>query len=69
MAIYIKDTTAANLLDDVMALSGEKTKTAAIIEALRQRKATLEAKTPPSERIKPLQGRLRALGGKTPHST
>jgi len=34
------------------------------IEALRQRKATLEAKTPPSERIKPLQGRLRALGGK-----
>lgn len=66
MPIFVKDKAAEKLLDEVMALSGAKTKTAAVITALRHERDKLAKKTPPSERIKALQGRMSALGQKDP---
>ncbi|MEO0924093.1 MAG: type II toxin-antitoxin system VapB family antitoxin [Pseudomonadota bacterium] len=67
MPIYVKDATATQLLDEVMALSDAPSKTAAIIEALRERKHTLQQKKPLRERIAPLQAEIAAKGSRDPN--
>lgn len=66
MPIYVKDDTADQLLEDVMRLSGKEKKVDVIVEALREKKDRLEKKVPFSERIAPLQAKMRALGPSDP---
>ena len=62
MPIFCKDQTAEQLLDDVIALSGAKTKTSALITALRHEKSRLSKKTPISERITCVQKLYAQIG-------
>lgn len=65
MPIYCKDETAVKLLAEVMALSGQKTKTSALITALRHEKSRLSKKTPISERITDVQKLYAQIGNYT----
>ncbi len=67
MTIYVTNKLADQLLKDVMTLSGETNKTDVIIDALREKKASLEKTTPLSERIAPLQAQVASRGPADPN--